>query len=286
MTAENPPIVDTQGAAANREALYVYCIGEQKAFASLFDDELPEAIEASTSLQLITEGELAIVASVVPLSDYGEAELPSRLLDAPWVASRAMRHERVLEYFAKRASLVPLRFGTIYLKRTRIEKMLAANSESLLALLEDLRGKDEWGLNVFCDRTKIEELITSLSPTLREMAERAAAAPPGQAYLLRKKIDAMRGDEARLELKRAASAIEGELSGLSSGSTRLRVRQAEAAEHGALAGKFAFLVDRAGFPDFRATAEKLAEQFAGSGFRLELTGPWPAYNFVSDLDKE
>jgi hypothetical protein len=265
------------------DAFYIYCIGEQDALAPLFDETLPDAIEPAATLQLITAGKLASVASVVPLADYGEEEIAARLSEATWVAARAMRHEKVLEHFAARASLVTLRFGTIYLTRAGVEEMLTQKQEELLNIIERFRGKEEWGVNIFCNRTRLAKMITSISPTLREMSERADAASAGQAYLLRKKIEAMRTDEVRTEIKRAVGEIERELSALSSSAARLRVRQAEAAEHGELAAKLAFLITRKGFADFHAAAEGIAHQRAEAGFRLELTGPWPAYNFVADL---
>jgi hypothetical protein len=41
-----------------------------------------------------------------------------------------MRHEQVVEHFASRTSVVPLRFGTIYLDRAGIEQMLGENERS------------------------------------------------------------------------------------------------------------------------------------------------------------
>ena len=106
-----------------------------------------------------------------------------------------MRHEKVVEHFARRASVVPLRFGTIYLERTSVRQMLAQRGSELRAIIERLRGREEWGVNVLCDRKMLLETITSFSPRLRELNEHAASASPGQSYLMRKKIDAMRVDE-------------------------------------------------------------------------------------------
>jgi hypothetical protein len=150
----------------------------------------------------------------------------------------------------------------------------------LRAIVERLRGREEWGLNVYYDRARLMENITSLSPRLREMTERATASTPGQSYLLRKKIDTMRETEARAEIKRIAGEIERELSKMSTGARRLRVLKDEAAEHGEVAAKLAFLVEHSRFSEFRAAAERLAREQEGAGFRLELTGPWPAYNFA------
>jgi hypothetical protein len=113
------------------------------------------------------------------------------------------------------------------------------------------------------------------------MEEAAAASPPGRAYLLRKKVDALREEEARAETRRASAAIENELAAACDGATRLRLHKDEAGEQGELAARLAFLVRRENFDDFRATAERLAERYAPFSFRFELTGPWPAYNFAA-----
>ena len=259
--------------------LYVYCIGERESLTEVFKDAVPTAIEDDASLELIEQDELAAVVSPVPLDDYGEDELQSRLGDATWTAVRAMRHEKVVEHFARRASVVPLRFGTIYLERARVEQMLSTERATLRAIIENLRGREEWGLNITYDRAKLLENIISLSPRLREMSERARAASPGQSYLMRKKIDAMRDVEARAETKRVAGEIERKLSNKSDAAVRLRVLKDEATEQGDVAAKFAFLVERKRFEEFRAEAERLAREYTSAGFQLELTGPWPAYNF-------
>jgi hypothetical protein len=274
--------------AARREeaqAVYVYCVGARDSLAPLFGGEMPGAIEGESELELIGKDTLAAVVSRVPLGDYGEDALPSRLEDATWTATRALRHERVVEHFARRAAVVPLRFGTIYLRRAGVGRMLEGSGARLLSVLKRLGGREEWGLNVYVERARLRETVAQVSARLREIEARAAASPPGQAYLLRKKVESLRDEEARAATKRVASEIEERLSAASDGAARLRVLKDEASEQGELAARFAFLVPRAGFGEFRAAAETLAERHAPLGFRFELTGPWPAYNFAS-LDEE
>jgi Gas vesicle synthesis protein GvpL/GvpF len=269
------------GGQSDQYAFYVYCVGDSSALAPLFEDALPVAIEGEARLEMEAEVTLAAVLSAVPLADYGEEALQGRLADATWTAVRAMRHEKVVEHFASRASVVPLRFGTIYLERAGVRQMLAEREPDLRAIIERLRGREEWGVNILCDRQKLLETITSLSPRLRALDEQAASASPGQSYLLRKKIDAMRVDEARAEMKSVATEIEGELARLSEGAARLRMLKDEGGEHLDLVAKIAFLVARTRFEEFRAAAERLAQAYAPAGFQLELTGPWPAYNFAA-----
>jgi hypothetical protein len=266
---------------ARARGFYVYCVGEREELSRLFVEDLPDAIEPDAPLEMLASDELAAVASAVPLSDYDEENLAARITNAEWIAVRAMRHERVVEHFARRAGVVPLRFGTIYLRREGVGRMLAEKQEELRAAVGRLRGREEWSVNVYWDRAKLLESIVNLSAKLKELSGRAESASPGQAYLLRRQVDAMRADEARDEMARATKEIERALAAASDASARLKVSSAEAAERRELAAKFAFLVERARFAEFRAAAETLAGERADSGLRLELAGPLPAYSFVA-----
>jgi Gas vesicle synthesis protein GvpL/GvpF len=271
----------TQNSHASPEgsAFYVYCIGGTKLNES-FKGNLPTAIEDNVKLELVDNHQLTAVVSTVPLSSFNEEALQEKLTDASWTAIRAMRHEHVVEYFAKRDSVVPLRFGTIYLNRDGIKRMLNDKADQLLEIIERLRGREEWGVNVYADSALLRENITSLSPRLREMTESAESAQPGQAYLIKKKIEALKNDEAKIEVARVADEIEEKLAARSDGNVRLRMLKVENTEHGELKGKFAFLVSREQFHSFRIEAEELAQQLQPAGIKIELTGPWPAYNFA------
>ena len=266
-----------------RMSYYVYCIAESNAAAQLPVDSLPAAIEEDAKLEWVTCNRLAALASQVPKEIYTEESLAERLTDATWTAIRAMRHETVVEYLAKRASVIPLRFGTIYLDRSGIEQMLNEKGRDLEEIIEHLRGREEWGVNVYSDRAALMSSITSVSPVLRELVERAQQAPPGQSYLMQKKIEALRVDEVRAAVNRIVDQVEEKLKAQSDEVRRLRILKVETTEHGELKAKFAFLVQRSVFEEFRDAAEQLARENQAAGIRLELTGPWPVYNFVQDL---
>jgi len=272
------------GTEQNKTGYYVYCVAESVAADQLDVASFPVGIEEDAKLTWVTANELAALSSVVPLDSYAEEALAEHLADATWTAVRAMRHETVVEHVAKRTSVVPLRFGTIYLERAGIERMLTEKGRALARIIERLRGREEWGVNVYSDRAALMASITSLSPRLRELVQQAEAASPGQAYLMQKKIDALRVDETRVALNRLIDEIEKTLSEQAEDAKRLRILKVEATEHGELKAKFAFLVKRAEFEEFRAAAERMAQEYVSAGVRLELTGPWPAYNFSSETE--
>lgn len=264
----------------NDHGFYVYCIADTEAAHTIAASNLPSPIEENAGLEMIAREDLTAVTSVVSLSAYGEEGLAEHLGDAAWTAVRAMRHEHVVEHFAKQTSVVPLRFGTIYLERASVEQMLAERATELKKIIERIRDREEWGVNVFCDRLKLNDAIVELSPRLRELSEEARNASPGQAYLMQKKLDGLKTDEARNELARIIDEIESSLSAEVDEAKRVRVLKVEATESGELKAKFAFLVQRSKFDRFTAKAERLATDFSDAGIRLELTGPWPAYNFA------
>jgi hypothetical protein len=262
-------------------AYYVYCIAESAAAGQLPVESLPTAIEDDARLEWIAVNTLAALASQVPRSTYSEDNLAEHLTDATWTAIRAMRHETVVEFVAKRATVIPLRFGTIYLERDGVEQMLTEKSRELESIIEQLRGREEWGVNVYYDRAVLLNSITSVSPVLRDLVQRAEQAPPGQSYLMQKKIEALKIDEARATVNRIVDQIEQTLKNQTDDARRLRILKVETTEHGELKAKFAFLVKRAAFEEFRDAAERLAQEHQPAGIRLELTGPWPVYNFCA-----
>ncbi|HKG98875.1 MAG TPA: GvpL/GvpF family gas vesicle protein [Pyrinomonadaceae bacterium] len=262
-------------------AFYVYCIAESAATAELPPDSLPAAIEDDSKLEWISVNTLAALVSRVPRESYSEETLAEHLTDATWTAIRAMRHETVVEYVAKRTSVVPLRFGTIYLEREGIQQMLVGRSRELEDIIDHLRGREEWGVNVYCDRAVLLSSITSVSPVLRDLVQRAEQASPGQSYLMLKKIETLKVDEARTAVNRIVEQIEEKLKVQTDDARRLRILKVETTDHGELKAKFAFLVKRSAFEEFRDAAERLAQEHQAAGVRLELTGPWPVYNFVT-----
>ena len=224
--------------------------------------------------------QLAALTSEVPSETYSEERLAEHLTDATWTAIHAMLHETVVEYVARRASVIPLRFGTIYLERSGIEQMLSEKGREFEEIIDHLRGREEWGVNIYCDRAVLLSSITSVSPVLRDLVARAQEAPPGQSYLMQKKIETLKVDEARAAVNRIVDQIEEHLKLQTDEARRLRILKVETTEHGELKAKFAFLVQRSAFEKFRDAAEQLAREHQAAGIRLELTGPWPVYNFI------
>jgi hypothetical protein len=261
-------------------ALYMYAIGRSSELRRLLKlASVPGGVEDGKKVTLIAEADIAAVVSEVPLNRFGEGQFEENLKDPVWAAERVMRHQKLTEFLATKAAVVPLRFGVMYSTPERIRAMLKARVVALGSVLERLHDKEEWALNVLVDRKKLQEQMAELSPRLAEMQKRVQGASPGRAYLLEKKLDSLRAGESKTESKRVVSTMRSALEPESAAIKELPVRDVEAKQNPSVVGKLTFLIDRSRVKTFRRAAEKLARQYRPYGFSLELTGPWPPYNF-------
>ena len=269
----------TRGEQVDR-AFYVYGIGRYPALSPMMNGELPQAIEPEAPLELVPAGCLAAVASAVPAVDYHETALEARLADPEWTTARALRHDGVLRHFASHADVIPLRFGSLYREREGIRKMLEERLDELDEILTRIAGRQEWCVNLYRDSAVLMSRLEALDPRLGEAAARAASASPGQAYLLRKKLDGMRLDAARAETLRVVTDTERSLTAVSDRAVRRPIVESEKTAHGEQVARLVCLVARDRLPEFRGAAEHLAGENAGAGFALELVGPSPPYHFA------
>jgi hypothetical protein len=261
----------------------VYCIVEPGNLEGALESA-PEGLESGQKLELVRSAGLGAVVSAVPLSRYGEQVLQANMSDAGWAASRVMSHERVVEYFASRGAVIPLRFGTIYTDRRSVGQMLARRAAELNGLVDRLRRREEWGVSIYCDRARLIENKVSKNASIRSLLDRARPATPGQSYLLAKQIKGLTAKAAREEILAALTRMKEALDDSSEQSISNPRGDAGRSEHGELVARLSFLVQSRRFARFRATAEALAEAYLSSGFHIELVGPLPPYSFVTETN--
>jgi hypothetical protein len=261
--------------------LYVYLIGLNRDLQeALAQSAAPAGLEPNEPLSLIGTGMLAALASRVPLDRYGEGRFETQLKDPLWTADKVMRHQAVAAFFSERQAVIPLRFGTIYSDAKKIDEMLRERTDSLMSALTRVEGSEEWALSLLADRSVLAEKITGLSPKLAQMRRRARSTSQGQAYLLKKQSERMRTAEMKNHLKKVADDMASLLGDAAKALKRLPPAEHESKQTPGLAAKFVYLVPKKNVADFKKQAEKLAQRHGAHGFRIELTGPWPPYNFV------
>jgi hypothetical protein len=228
-----------------------------------------------------------LVALVEPVSasEFSSAKLEERMKDIEWVSSLARKHTCVLEGAMEYGPVVPARLCTLFSSAQVLKDSLAQSVEQFRGKLEKLKGRQEWGLKVFCDAGKLRPLMAASDPQVRALELATAGASPGQAYVLRKKVDACL---AQLVSERLDAVADEILDGLVSVTVDTRMRPllsaAASGRSETMVLNVALLVDSPHCSEVHALAEELVSRFSPEGFALEVTGPWPPYSFCDDDD--
>jgi Gas vesicle synthesis protein GvpL/GvpF len=233
------------------------------------------AVDQRHGVDVLVEGPLAGITSRVSLDEFDEAALPERLADAAWLEQKIRAHEQVLESVLERVSVVPCRFCTVYRTESDLRRFLAERGDALAEALADVRGRVELGVKAFVDR----ERFAAGEETLGEPRSRLAKAEGGRAYLEARRLERRVNEElarlgaelaGQLHTRLLAAAEDGVLLDLQ--SPELSGRDEE------MFFNAAYLVEDR--ERFERELGALADEHRARGVELELTGPWPPYNFV------
>jgi len=242
------------------ELLYLYAIADAAASGAIVAARLT-GIDGGRVAPVV-EGRLLGATSVVPASEYDEAPLNEHLQDLDWLAPRAAAHQdvngRLLEITG---GIVPLAFGAIYRGPEGVRTLLEARAT-------DFR---EWIVSV-----ERADDPPAQSEALRQLEAEIADAPPGRAFLLGKRREDVLREER--QLSDAVIAVEA-LEALEAGAER--VYRETLIDDAALAAvaRFSVLVDRSHEAALRDVVRGIERAASARGYRIRLSGPWPAYRF-------
>lgn len=267
---------DAPDPAAAGTAWYVYCV---VAGGFSAPDGEP-GIDAGHELQTIEHQGLAAVVSRVPLEEFDEQPLRERLSDMHWLERTVRSHERVVETVARQATAIPMRLCSVYRRADGVRAMLAREGASLRAALDRLAGTSEWGVKGFALADPTPAAAAAPAATTLENASRETE---GTAYLQQRLRSRQRRAETDANRDRACRLVHEALAALALESRVNPVQRPElSGRDEPMVLNTAYLVRDADLSAFRSELERSAREAGAAGLQLELTGPWPPYNFVPD----
>lgn len=245
-------------------------------------DNVPplEGVEPGSSVDYVVEGDLAALVSAVPADDYDDVHLREHLEDLEWVERTARRHEAVLEQILQHLTIVPLRLCTLYRDRTGVRALLREQLAALRETLAKVDGAAEWGVKVFGGAAAPLDAQPTEQNAPRDPE---GSASPGATYLMSRQRERERAERAS-ELR--AACVDAAHRRISECAREATVNRPQAAEvHGremTMVFNGAYLIANDRRSDLHDAVNALQDEWQPQGFVIELTGPWPAYNFVSE----
>ncbi len=256
-------------------ATYLYCLVRSSRAPSLRGG--PSGLPGAGRPRAIDAGRgLWLVAADAPLDRYGEKPIEKGLQDLHWVSSVAVPHEAVVEHLARSATVVPMKLFTLFRSDARALEHVSRQRPRIERLLRRIGGREEWGVRVLLDE------VAALRRA-HEEAKVVAAASPGAAFLLRKKKEHEAAREVLTHARDRADALFELLAGKADDARRRPPPPGEIGQRVLLDA--AFLVPRRKAKAFQSAVRAEAKKLAGRSYQLTLTGPWPAYTFVSEAER-
>ncbi len=241
--------------------LMVYCISETHEH----DGPLPiQGVYGRPVFSLANDGVAAAVSEIRP-SDLSHD------------ISQVMAFGKVVEFFHRTQTVIPMRFGCVFEGECEVVRVLGERSEKYKALLRRLEGCVEMGIRVFAKSAE-GDLPNGEPPLPRAAPNLADALSPGRAHLESRRAhyaeEERSAAEASVLIERCRAAFRGlfvqfRTEAETFGAFRLAFRASLVSLH--------FLVRRECVEPFRRAFHHLGKEVS---VRLLLSGPWPPYNFV------
>jgi hypothetical protein len=226
--------------------------------------------------------------SVLDAATYSADALETNTANVEWLSPRALAHDRVLTWASDRGAVVPLPMFSVFSGADAVQRMLNERSAQLVAALDRVRLGREYALRVYRIDEELIAALPALSSRIRELGESAAAAAPGQRYLIERKLAAEQRGEMRSVSQSVADSVMATLGRHVVDFVRSPIPRfatpegAEASTPGTMVLNAAFLVAPDRLAEFQRTLTEIVEREQPHGFRFDFTGPWPPYHFVRE----
>lgn len=264
------PIESSPPGPSDSTACYVYAITRS-------DWGYPPAdlrgLDGRAPLRVVRYDDLQAIAGYVSLDEFGPGAIDERLKDLAWVEQKVRGHDAVVKLLSAAGTVIPCRFCTILPAEEDARAALARHHDAIHQTLNAIDGKREWGVKLVADT---RSTTAAASPEEPEPTGDA-----GRAYLMQKKRRGRQREDVVRAAEAAAETCHRELSLLAADAALLPTRDRGGSRAWHLALNTAYLVPDADAESFQARVEALAQQYRPQGLRIDLTGPWPPYNFVA-----
>ena len=249
---------------------------------------VPAALDAATApggvdggrVTLVHEEQLGALVSAVDGGTYS-AGAEQLVGEVDWLAPRAAAHDAVTTWASDRGGLVPLPMFTLFRDEEGVRAMLRERGASLARLLGEVSRGREYVVRIFRLDDELAPALAGLSARVATLERQAAEATPGQRYLLQRKLETERREEARRVGRELAIEAYESLAALSLDAVADELPRVDGTR-GAAVLNAAFLVAHERYAAFQAAVTALVRRHDGRGLRVEFTGPWPPHHFARE----
>ena len=242
--------------SAGKRVLYFYGVSQSQA-----DAPGSPGVDLKSPVEALSCEKLICWISRVPAEDF-EANLNKNMENLDWLATASVAHQRTIAAVAAKTDILPARFGTIFRNESSLLAHIRAHAKDFSKDFKRVKDADEWGIKVFAEEPA--------QPALKNVKSGRDYLKAKAALLPRRRERGAKVDEDVVEFGKALENLAEETApaGNISGGQRGLVFQST------------LLVKRSQRARLENTLQKFTKRWS-SVRRIECTGPWPPYSFVS-----
>jgi len=219
----------------------------------------PAGVDALRPVEALGCDDFVVWVSQGSADEFGE-NLAANMENLEWLAAAGVAHQRVISAIARETEILPARFATIFRTEASLRKHVRDRTSELKRDFRRVKNADEWGVKVF-----------AVDPVVRlPQVSSGTDYLKAKAKLLPKRRDRSQASGEVAEFEQALRGVAAETAAagkISSGQKGLMFQTS-------------VLVQRDQRRKFEALLKKFSGKWADS-LRIECTGPWPPYSFVS-----
>ena len=219
------------------------------------------AVGIDGSAQVVSKEVAGLVcwSSRVSRRDFAD-KLAENMENLDWLSVAGVRHQKAVSEISRHATILPARFGTIFLTLESLEQDVKRRKPALLRDLKRFQESDEWGIKVFA----------------LPQARPAIVASSGADYLKQKAAQQAR--------KAGEGAVSAEIKKFAAAARKISTASVESAgsisaARPDLEWQASFLIRRSKQKQLQTFLKRFSDAWEGKR-RIECTGPWPPYSFV------
>lgn len=256
---------------SNSSGRYLYCIAEASERISLGKSGLE-----NNEVYTIPYDDLCAVVHNCPAEPY---ESEDQKIVQGWIVT----HQKVVDAAWERfGAVLPMGFDTIIRgnqvadPEENMRRWLDKDYENLKAKIEKVRGRAEYGVQVFWDPKVVAQKITHESLEIKKLDEEVKSKPRGLAYMYRQKFQ----DLLKKEMEKQADRYFKEFyERIKQYVDDLRVDKTKKTEdeNKQMLMNISCLLAK---DERKRLGDELEKIDALEGLSVRYTGPWPPYSFV------
>jgi hypothetical protein len=196
--------------------------------------------------------------SRVDRAEYAD-RLAENMENLDWLAAASVRHQQAVSELALNGTVLPARFGTVFLNAASLARDVECRRPALLKAFRRVADADEWGIKIFALSGGSAQISAASG---KDYLQQKAASLKAAGRVPDPEVKKFVADLKRTAVEIAAGGA------VSSGQAGLEW-------HGSV------LMRRKRYPQLQRLIDRYSERWRDL-HRIESTGPWPPYSFVKN----